>query len=108
MEQHTVSGFQAIMVLFISIAVYFAPTIVAKLNKHPNIKTIFLYNLLFTYGGWTWFAAFYYAASKKKPGVVGWIISAIITAVMITIAVPDMRHKYEHLRQHPTGSSVAQ
>ena len=50
----------------ISFAIYFAPTIVAVIRKHPSVRSIFGFNF-FLGLGWGWFAAFYYAVRKKIP-----------------------------------------
>ena len=91
--------------LIIIFPVYFAPTIIAFLRRHPNKLAIFFYNLLFGLLVFPWLVALYYGGTGKKPGIGAWLYFPLFIAMLMAIAWPAMnrnqkRHQ-EYLKKHP-------
>lgn len=85
-------GFDTILFF---IAFTFFPTFLAFLRRHPHLRAIFFFNLFLGFG-WGLFGTYYYALSKRKPGVKAWIIFAILNAIIIAIAVPSLLSARRH------------
>lgn len=78
--------------LIISLA-YFLPSIIAFRRKLPNVRKIFLINLIL---GWTvygWFAALILASSGKKQWMVTLGSFLAIVALLAMIAIPGLLPK---------------
>ena len=60
-------GSFGLIALFIAAAVYFVPTIVAKLRNHHNTVAIFLVNLFLGWSLLGWVAALVWAVVKPPP-----------------------------------------
>ena len=75
-------------VLIFLLVFYFLPTILAFFRAHPKLLRIFLFNLFMGYG-WGMFGAYYYALSKRTPGLKAFVIFGILSVLMVMIAWPE-------------------
>lgn len=73
----------------------FFPTFLAYLRKHPHLRIIFFFNLFLGFG-WGLFATYYFALSRRKPGVAAWIIFAVLNAIIMAIAIPGLQSSRRH------------
>lgn len=54
-------GLITMMMFFVGLGIYFAPTIVAVATKHTDVGAIFLVNFFFGWSGIGWVAAMLWA-----------------------------------------------
>ena len=78
---------------------YFLPSIIAFRRKLPNVRKIFLINLILGWTGFGWFAALILAGSGKKQWLVTLGSFLAIIALLTVIAIPGLLSA-RRFRQH--------